>query len=403
MPSTQESGGSSSSKSSHRSSIKQSDFVCRVKYGNTLPDVPFDPKFLVYPFEQNRYVQYKPTTLERGHKHELLTEVDLGVPIDLIDPRTYAADSSSTTELHPVDEMLLEDEVSQPANDKRARQHNKHVSWLRKTEYISSEYNRFQTSSESLENKVGYSVKKKLQGEDVYKDRKSQIAAIEKTFTDAQRPITKHHSKPNVTAKEILPVFPDFQLWQHPFAQVSFDNDPSPSGKTTTEEVESMAQAMLRGMVDESGNQFVAYFLPSTETKKRRREEGDDFPTGSLHEYEMQREYNWKIRTKSTHASEEIYFFTMRPGEGVFYNELATRVRLSKRRAVGSTAPRRPASTKLTVKQRNFEETELASQGNRLMQLEPVVAEEDDEEEEEEGEQEEEEEQAGDNDDDGDD
>lgn len=37
-----------------------------------------------------RFVQYKPTSLEKNYKHELLTEVDLGVNIDLIDPDTYA-------------------------------------------------------------------------------------------------------------------------------------------------------------------------------------------------------------------------------------------------------------------------------------------------------------------------
>jgi len=33
---------------------KTADLVCRVKYCNTLPDIPFDPKFIVYPFDTNR-------------------------------------------------------------------------------------------------------------------------------------------------------------------------------------------------------------------------------------------------------------------------------------------------------------------------------------------------------------
>ena len=37
-----------------------------------------------------RFIQYNPTSLERLYKHELLAEVDLGVPIDLILPETYA-------------------------------------------------------------------------------------------------------------------------------------------------------------------------------------------------------------------------------------------------------------------------------------------------------------------------
>lgn len=75
----------------------------------------------------------------------------------------------------------------------RARQHAKNVSWLRRTEYISTEYSRPHSSTEGAETKsvstlippilhlpplpplsssvcrVGYSVKKKLQSMDTYK------------------------------------------------------------------------------------------------------------------------------------------------------------------------------------------------------------------------------------------
>ena len=66
--------------------------MCRVKYGNNLPDIPFDPKFITYPFEANRFVQYNATSLERNYRHELLAEHDLGVTIDLINPDTYRID-----------------------------------------------------------------------------------------------------------------------------------------------------------------------------------------------------------------------------------------------------------------------------------------------------------------------
>lgn len=35
--------------------VPRSGVVCRVKYCNSLPDIPFDPKFITYPFDQNRY------------------------------------------------------------------------------------------------------------------------------------------------------------------------------------------------------------------------------------------------------------------------------------------------------------------------------------------------------------
>jgi len=40
-------------------------------------------------FLLNRYVQYNSTSLERLYKFDLLTENDLGVAIDLINPDTY--------------------------------------------------------------------------------------------------------------------------------------------------------------------------------------------------------------------------------------------------------------------------------------------------------------------------
>lgn len=43
-------------------------------------------------FRPARFVQYKATSLEKQHKHDLLTEPDLGVTIDLINPDTYRID-----------------------------------------------------------------------------------------------------------------------------------------------------------------------------------------------------------------------------------------------------------------------------------------------------------------------
>ena len=34
----------------------ESGLICKVRFCNTLPDIPFDPKFLVHPFDSNRYV-----------------------------------------------------------------------------------------------------------------------------------------------------------------------------------------------------------------------------------------------------------------------------------------------------------------------------------------------------------
>lgn len=161
-----------------------------------------------------RFVQYKATSLEKQHKHELLTEPDLGVTIDLINPDTYRIDPNSkslvvvacdkllvvffqtwlcfvkcqrrlnpsfkfSVLLDPADEKLLEEDIQAPASSKRwscwigsfcgliyscgdvlfnsfifpirSQQHAKVVPWMRKTEYISTEFNRYGVSNEKVE------------------------------------------------------------------------------------------------------------------------------------------------------------------------------------------------------------------------------------------------------------
>lgn len=363
--------------SSQRAAASRNDLLCSIKYKNTLPDVPFDPKFLTYPFDPLRFIQYNPTSLERNYKHDVLAEVDLGVPIDLILPETYSIIDDNGM-LDPADEALLEEEIAPQPESKRARQHAKNVSWLRRTEYISSELTKTHTSGESVETKVGYSVKKKLQGMDLYKDRASQIAAIEATFEAAKKPIIDHYSKPGVKAKQVLPLFPDFQLWRLPFAQVIFDTDPAVIGKNEATQIEEMSHAMIRGMMDENNEQFVAYFLPTRDTILKRKE---DEEVSSLYrqeeeyEYRLTKEYNWNVKNKASKGYEETYFFVIRPGDGVFYNEIETRVRLNKRRTRAKSA----MNSKLMVKHRDMTEDEIYAQEVRLTQLEPVVLEEEEE------------------------
>ena len=58
-------------------------------------------------FQFNRFVEYKPTSLEKNYKHEMLTEVDLGVNIDLIDPDTYALDPNGEEIMMMIMIMLI--------------------------------------------------------------------------------------------------------------------------------------------------------------------------------------------------------------------------------------------------------------------------------------------------------
>lgn len=79
--------------------------------------------------------------------------------IDLINKDTYAGDLNA--QLDQADEKLLEEDVLTPQDSKRSRHHARSVSWLRRTEYISTESTRFQPqTADKVEAKVGYSIKK---------------------------------------------------------------------------------------------------------------------------------------------------------------------------------------------------------------------------------------------------
>lgn len=72
--------------------------------------------------------------------------------------------------------------------------------------------------------------------------------------------------------------------------------------------------------MDESGEQFVAYFLPLEETLEKRRRDftaGIDYADEEEYEYKMAREYNWNVKSKASKGYEENYFLVIRQ-DGVY-------------------------------------------------------------------------------------
>lgn len=189
----------------------RSELIAKVKYCNTLPDIPFDLKFITYPFDPERFIQYNPTSLERNYRYEVLTEHDLGVTIDLINRDLYQSDSFA--QLDPADEKLLEEDAHTPQDSMRSKHHAKSVSWLRKSEYISTEQTRFQPQTmEKVEAKVGFNVKKSFVEETLYMDRDTQIKAIEKTFDDSKKDIKQHYRYVTSKIASVVVVF----FWNQP-------------------------------------------------------------------------------------------------------------------------------------------------------------------------------------------
>merc|ERR1712066_187215 len=110
-----------------------------------------------------------------------------------------------------------------------------------------------------------------------------------------------------------------------------------------------------------------------------------DYTDDAEYEYKMAREYNWNVKSKASKGYEENFFFLFRE-DGVFYNELETGVRLSKRRL---KAGQQISNSKLVVKHRPLNKLEHKMQRYRERNLEPIQEDEDMSEEEEEEEEQE--------------
>lgn len=122
------------------------------------------------------------TKLEEDYTYEVVPEDILRHCPPLVDLSLFKR--LPHAEMHPLDAELLDDDFGAPIGTKRSQQHNRVVPWMRKTEYISTEFNRFGQAQDRSENKIGYSIKKSMAGqqETLYRDAASQIEAIERIF-----------------------------------------------------------------------------------------------------------------------------------------------------------------------------------------------------------------------------
>ncbi|CAD5212196.1 unnamed protein product [Bursaphelenchus xylophilus] len=303
--------------------------ISRRVYTNDVPmaDVSIPPKFLKMQFNDlERHAKCQISKLEEEYTYEVVPEDILKLCPPLVDISVFKRPEE--IEFDPLDALLLEDDFGNQQSSKRSQQHKRIVPWMRKTEYISTEFNRFGVTQEKSENKIGYNIKKKYgKSDSLYRDAESQIRAIEKIFEKTNRPVKRHYSKKDVYPVEEMYILPDEEEWKHSYAQVIFDGDPLPHIKDNEKILE---KSIIKGIADENNQQFVAYFVPTAETLEKMQEEhGEDEEVE--YKCDLAREYNWTITTKASKGSSlDLYFFAERDGV-VYYNEMDTKIKLARR------------------------------------------------------------------------
>lgn len=323
---------------------KKDWFLGKLKYRNTLPEIPFEPKSLSLSYDPARFTKFTPTSLEQTQKRELRSELMLGIPIDLVDVSALATKANASLDaLAPEDRALMlstvsESDPSRAARADRSSTAKVNVPFLRRSEYVAMSNNILgrpddATYVERIRNPV-----RKLE----YIAPEDQPALIEATFAAAKKdPV--HPTKPSLTPVEVLPVFPDFDQWANRVVRVGFE---APPDLSKARAAVGMPDEELRGLQRE--NAFIVtkqhpmhkrqtlyyYCVPTEETLKRIAfdDDEDDQEEEKANEYEVVAEYmQFDRETKA-----QTFIFTLKQEEAVCYQEAPNRLRLQKRRRVRS-------------------------------------------------------------------
>ncbi|KXS18655.1 hypothetical protein M427DRAFT_29557 [Gonapodya prolifera JEL478] len=416
-------------KPGHPQELKQPppghNFAFRTKYKNNPPPLPFEPKLLKYPFDRDRLHRYIPSDLADNDQLEVWPQDhELGVPLNLFTLGVFERELKKAgtglafprprrpEELDPKDAALVGslDQINalatsasvavggviQPKPVGAAVVRPGNVSWLRKTQYISSDANKH----------LGYKAPQVEHGsapspalEDIPESELlSRLqTTVERSFdsvknTDLSR--LRHPTKPELRAVEAYPLVPDFENWAGYFVSCVYqDGDPLGAARMKSDMDDVRRETALLRPTGEAGSITQALYLPNDATaerllqKRKRAEDGDDAMEEDAEpsEFAFVREYDYERLESQSHVRRLLV--ALRPQEGAaVYNVVKAHMLLKKARAkvreyYADGDDIRPAGYKL--RRRNYTAEERESRRRKLEEImEPeeaaeMVAEED--------------------------
>ncbi|KAF8866017.1 Paf1-domain-containing protein [Acephala macrosclerotiorum] len=234
--------------SSSQQRVIHQDYIARIRYSNALPPPPNPPKLLDIPNTGLASGQYTTpgfaSRLARDQPLNIEADAELGMPLDLVGmPGIFDGDESSiqaplqAPPIHPHDRALLRP-LSTLGKPKFS---DSGVSFLRRTEYISSHTSksRFEsTTSRSLVDTTGN--RKKRVPENLDKESPEYIKnQVERSFSVAAQSLksgqfTKHPTKKNLKLVDAFPLLPDLTAFPDAggYVSIKFLANPLPPSNT---------------------------------------------------------------------------------------------------------------------------------------------------------------------------
>ncbi|KAJ3212704.1 RNA polymerase-associated factor [Dinochytrium kinnereticum] len=228
------------------------------------------------------------------------------------------------------------------------------ASWLRRSEVVPTDFSTVKSKVDPAaraQKIIQNSPPKKFAN---LQPRDRIIKTIENTFDVAAKAhvsTLKHPTNPNLTAAEILPVYPDFENWANRYRLVMYDGDPMQNDKSKDEDDDNvnipLEEAIIKPLKNpkDPDDTFIAYYAPTPEsvqkirTKRLLFDEDDEEVMNASYEYAHVRDFSFK--QKAADAENPMIFIEIREDEGAaFYTPLGDRMILTKKRAVSKVSRR---------------------------------------------------------------
>ncbi|KAM0786403.1 hypothetical protein ACM66B_001869 [Microbotryomycetes sp. NB124-2] len=279
---------------------QKQDLLVRVRYQNKLPPPPFAPRFVHLATTPQRYATYEfLNALNSEREVPMVIDQELGMHLELgklapgdtthgaywtgTDRSTIAPAAGSGPTLDDEDLALLADvgastgpQTAQQSGASAATPRGKaDVSWLRRTEYLSSEGGRPMSLSGDIKPKVPTAT--------LSRDERFQL--IEASFQAVEQPLSalRHPSKPHLKAESSYELLPDDQVWANGLNLVRFGEDPGENKTGSSMRAGSdprLPHALFRPLMFSDNDSRIAYFLLEDEQQaeqyRQRREAGSD-------------------------------------------------------------------------------------------------------------------------------
>ncbi|CAD5317679.1 unnamed protein product [Arabidopsis thaliana] len=316
---------------------KPTTFICKLKFRNELPDPSAQLKLMTIKRDKDQFTKYTITSLEKLWKPKIFVEPDLGIPLDLLDLSVYNPPKVKAP-LAPEDEELLRDDdavtpIKKDGIRRKERPTDKGMSWLVKTQYISSINN--ESARQSLTEKQAKELREMKGGINILHNLNNRCVVSQISSFEACKSRPVHATNKNLQPVEVLPLLPYFDRYDEQFVVANFDGAPiadseffgklDPSIRDAHESRAILKSYVVAGSDTANPEKFLAYMVPSLdELSKDIHDENEEIS------YTWVREYLWDVQPNANDPGTYLVSFDNGTAS---YLPLPMRLNLRKKRA----------------------------------------------------------------------